>query len=78
MFFLAYEKVVKHCRDMKVDIYLYWELYGNAFNLVQLNILKKTGLDGRDTCIVMNLYWKQTAVFKVEEKEENYFRDYVW
>lgn len=55
MFFLAYEKVVKR-RDMKVDIYEYWELYGNAFNLMELNILKKTGLDGRDTCIIMNLY----------------------
>uniref|UniRef100_A0A8D8Y176 Craniofacial development protein 2 n=3 Tax=Cacopsylla melanoneura TaxID=428564 RepID=A0A8D8Y176_9HEMI len=60
------------CRDVSCDVYACLIDYQKAFDRVKhekmIEILKKTGIDGKDLKIISNLYWHQTASLKIEDE----------
>lgn len=58
---------------MNCDIYVCFVDYQKAFDRVQhqkvIEILKNIELDGKDLRIIVNLYWNQSAVVKLEVGE---------
>ena len=62
--------LTQRCRDMNVDVYACFVDYRKAFDCVShrkmAEILKNTGVDAEDLCIITNIYWHQTAQVRVD------------
>uniref|UniRef100_A0A8D8XEP5 Craniofacial development protein 2 n=1 Tax=Cacopsylla melanoneura TaxID=428564 RepID=A0A8D8XEP5_9HEMI len=58
------------CRDVSCNVFACLIDYKKAFDRVRheqmIEILKETGIDGKDLRIITNLYWNQTAVLRVD------------
>lgn len=58
------------CRDVSCDVFACLIDYKKAFDRVRhdqmIDVLKKTGMDGKDLRIIANLYWNQSAVLRVD------------
>uniref|UniRef100_A0A8D8S118 Craniofacial development protein 2 n=1 Tax=Cacopsylla melanoneura TaxID=428564 RepID=A0A8D8S118_9HEMI len=60
----------QRCRDVNKDVFLCLIDYQKAFDRVKhdkmVEVLKKIGISERDIQIIVNLYWNQTAVLRVD------------
>lgn len=63
--------ILKRCRDVNCSVFVCLVDYQKAFDRVRHDIMIRTleeiGID-EDLRIIANLYWNQTAVFKMEGK----------
>lgn len=67
----ALNVLTQRCRDMNVNLVACFIDYKKAFDCVKhhklIEILKTTGIDREEIRLISNLYWKQSAVVKIEE-----------
>ena len=58
------------CRDVSCDVFACLIDYKKAFDRVRheqmMEVLKRTGNDGKDLKIIANLYWNQSAVLRID------------
>ena len=62
--------LVQRCMDMGKDVYIAFIDYEKAFDRIKhhklIHVLRKVGLDDKDTRIIANMYWHQTANVRVD------------
>jgi len=60
----------QRCKDVNCNVFVCLIDYQKAFNRVihdiMIRILEEIGIDEKDLRIYANLYWRQTAVLKIE------------
>ncbi|KAL1447016.1 hypothetical protein WDU94_015647 [Cyamophila willieti] len=58
------------CRDVSCNVFACLIDYKKAFDRVRheqmMEILKRTGIDGKDLKIIANLYWNQSAILRID------------
>lgn len=63
----------QRCRDVNCDIFACFIDYEKAFDKIQhekmMQILKDTGIDGKNLRIIRNLYWNQSASIRLNSEE---------
>lgn len=63
----------QRCRDVNCNVFACLIDYRKAFDRVQhnklVNILRNIGISKKDLNIIINLYWNQTAVLRVDEDQ---------
>lgn len=58
--------LIQRCRDIKYDVFLCSIDLEKAFDNAHHNkMIQTTELDDKDICIIVNLYWQQTAVIRL-------------
>lgn len=67
---LSVQVLFQRCRDVNKDIFVCLIDYQKAFDRVKhdkmVEVLKKIGISEKDLQIIVNLYWNQTAVLRVD------------
>ena len=68
----ALRMIIERSVEMQKTVYLCFVDSEKAFDTVKheelVNILKSTGMDGKDTRLIGNLYWNQKAAVRIENK----------
>ena len=68
--------IIERAIEVKTDLYMCFIDYTKAFDNVKhneiFNMLKELNIDGKDLRIIANMYWKQTAAIRIENKIGKY------
>ena len=67
--------IIKRAIEMQKDLYMCFVDFEKAFNMVRHEVLvdrlRGLGIDVADLPLMINLYWRQKAVVKLEMIEVN-------